>query len=51
MPREYFPAFLGAFIGKLGGVSSPVAQAVLAIAPTPCQAAKSSTTRIVTAVN
>jgi transposase len=48
--REYFPAFLGAFMGKLGGVSSPVARAVLAIAPTPSQAAKLSTSRIATAL-
>jgi transposase len=48
--REYFPVFLDVFMSKLGGLSSAVARAVLAIAPTPPQAAKLTSTRIAAAL-
>jgi hypothetical protein len=36
--REYFPGFLAIFAHRDGGLTSPVARAVLAIAPTPARA-------------
>jgi hypothetical protein len=48
--REYFPAFLDAFMGKPAGLTSPVARAVLAIAATPAHAARLTTARIVAAL-
>jgi hypothetical protein len=48
--REYFPAFLDAFMGKAPGLTSPVARAVLAIAPTPAYAVRLSTARIAAVV-
>lgn len=44
--REYFPGFLAVFAPRDGGLTSRVARAVLAIAPTPAKAARLSTARI-----
>jgi hypothetical protein len=44
--REYFPGFLAIFAHRDGGLTSRVARAVLAIAPTPAKAARLSTARI-----
>lgn len=48
--REYFPGFLAIFAHRDGGLTSPVARAVLAIAPTPAQATRLSTARIAAAL-
>jgi transposase len=45
--REYYPAALDAFLtGRHGGLAHPEARALLAIAPTPTQAAKLTKTQI-----
>jgi len=48
--REYFPGFLHTFADRPGGISSPEARAVLAIAPTPAKAARLSKPQIVAAL-
>lgn len=48
--REYFPGFLAIFAQRHGGLSSRVARAVLAIAPTPAKAARLSISRIAAAL-
>ncbi|MCE7003278.1 IS110 family transposase [Kibdelosporangium philippinense] len=48
--REYFPGFLAIFAHRDGGLTSRVARAVLAIAPTPAKAARLSTARIAAAL-
>jgi hypothetical protein len=48
--REYFPAFLAIFAHRDGGLTSRVARAVLALAPTPAQAERLSTARIAAAL-
>lgn len=48
--REYFPGFLQAFVERPGGISSPEARAVLAIATTPAKAARLSKPQIVAAL-
>lgn len=48
--REYFPGFLAFFVGRDGGLASPVARAVLALAPTPAMAARLSSRQIAAAL-
>jgi transposase len=48
--REFYPAFLDAFGGRKGNLTSADARAVLAIAPTPAAAAKLSRARIAAAL-
>lgn len=48
--REYYPAFLDAFINRKDFLTSADARAVLAIAPTPAAAAKLTKTRIAAAL-
>jgi transposase len=48
--RDYYPAFLAAFAGKTANLSSREARAVLAIAPTPVDAARLTTARIAVAL-
>jgi transposase len=48
--REYYPAFLGAFIERKDFLASTDARAVLAIAPTPAAARTLTKTRIATAL-
>lgn len=48
--REYFPGFLSFFTRRDGGLTSPVARAVLALAPTPATAARLSNRQIVAAL-
>ncbi len=48
--REYYPAFLGAFINRKDFLVSADARAVLAIAPTPATASKLTKTRIAAAL-
>lgn len=44
--RDYYPAFLAAFAGKTANLASREARAVLAIAPTPADAARLTAARI-----
>lgn len=48
--REYFPSFLTFFVPREGGLSHPVARAVLATAPTPAQAMRLTKTQIAAAL-
>ncbi len=48
--REYFPGYLAIFAHRDGGLSSRVARAVLAIAPTPAKAARLSTRQLAAAL-
>jgi transposase len=48
--REYFPGFLHTFADRPGGISSPEARAVLAIAETPAKAARLTKPQIVAAL-
>ena len=48
--REYFPGFLHTFADRPGGISSPEARAILAIAPTPVKAARLTKPQIVAAL-
>ncbi|WP_280266129.1 IS110 family transposase [Nocardia wallacei] len=49
--REYYPAFLDAFSGKSAtNLAKPDARAVLALAPTPAQAAKLTKARVAAAL-
>src|ERR1700739_3099781 len=48
--REYFLGFLHTFADRLGGISSPEARSVLAIAETPAKAARLTKPQIVTAL-
>ena len=48
--REYFPGFLYTFADRPGGISSPEARAVLAIAETPAKAARLTKPQIVAAL-
>lgn len=48
--REYFPAFLHTFADRPGGISTPEARAVLAIAETPAKAARLTKPQIVAAL-
>lgn len=44
--REFFPAFLAAFADKRGGIMRPEARLILAVAPTPAQAAQLTMSRL-----
>jgi transposase len=48
--REYFPGFLYTFADRPGGISSPEARAILAIAPTPAKGARLTKPQIVAAL-
>lgn len=48
--REYFPTFLAVFAHRDGGLTSRVARAVLAIAPTPAKAARLSLRQLTAAL-
>jgi transposase len=44
--REYYPGFLAAFAGARDGITRPEARAVLAVAPTPADAAELTLTQL-----
>lgn len=48
--REYYPGFLHAVAGRTNNLTSPVARAVLAVAPTPAAAARVTRARLEAAV-